>query len=62
MSGGIPQQTISHSDSSSSRISTTWSGLTPGVTYTFTVTCKLHGEDCEGDPVTFTVTTKLCSG
>ena len=56
------QQTVSHNGSSSSRISTTWSGLSPGVTYTFTVTCQLQGENCEGDPVTFTATTRLCPG
>ena len=41
---------------------TTWDGLASGETYTFTVTCQLQGEDCEGDPVTFTASTKSCSG
>ena len=63
MSDGSAQQTVNHhGDSSLSRISTTWSGLKRGETYTFTVTCQLQGEDCEGGPVTFTATTKLCSG
>ena len=62
ISGGSAQQTISHNDVSSSRILTTWSRLNPGETYTFTITCELQGEDCEGDPVTFTATTLSCSG
>ena len=55
-------QIVSHNGSSLSRISTTWSRLNPGETYTFTVTCQLQGEDCEGDPLIFTATTKLCPG
>ena len=61
--GENTEQTVNHADYSSSRkISTTWDGLAPGETYTFTVTCQLQGEDCEGDPVTFTASTKSCSG
>ena len=61
--GASSPKTVSHpNDSSLSRISTTWSGLKRGETYTFTVTCQLQGEDCEGDPVIFTATTTSCSG
>ena len=61
--GEITQQTVSHdTNPNSNRITTTWSGLNPGVTYTFTVQCKIQGEDCQGDPLTFTATTRSCSG
>ena len=46
---------------SSERITTSWSGLRPGRTYTFTVECEVQGEECQGAPVTFTVTTASCS-
>ena len=60
-SGGSSPKTVYHTnDVGSSRIFTTWDGLAPGVTYTFTVTCQLQGEDCEGDPITFTAST--CCG
>ena len=60
-SGDSSPKTVYHTnDVSLSRISTTWDGLAPGETYTFTVTCQLQGEDCEGDPVTFTAST--CCG
>ena len=59
--GASSPKTVNHTnDVGSSRISTTWDGLVPGETYTFTVTCQLQGEDCEGDPVTFTAST--CCG
>ena len=57
------QQVVSHSNNpSSDRITTTWDGLSAGTTYTFTVQCKIQGEDCQGDPLTFTATTRSCSG
>ena len=46
----------------SNRITTTWDGLSPGVTYTFTVQCKIQGVDCQEDPLRFTATTAQCSG
>ena len=46
---------------STERIKISWTGLKPGQTYTFTVKCDIQGEDCQGDPVTFTATTTSCS-
>ena len=55
--GGV-QQVVRHDNNpSSNRITITWSGLSPGVIYTFTVQCKIQGEDCQGDPLTFTAST-----
>ena len=55
------QQVVSHeTNPSSNRITTIWIGLSAGTTYTFTVKCKIQGEDCQGDPLTFTAST-LCS-
>ena len=52
------QQTISHDKNpSSNRISTRWTGLSQWTTYTFTVQCKIQGEDCHGDPLTFSAKT-----
>ena len=60
-SGDSSPKTVNHTNGVSlSRISTTWDGLAPGETYTFTVKCTLQGEDCEGDPVIFTAST--CCG
>ena len=59
--GGV-QQTVSHSNNqSSSRISTTWDGLSLCTTYTLMVKCKIQGEDCQGDPLTFTANTSCLS-
>ena len=56
--GGGVKQTVSHNTNpSSDRITTTWTGLSKWTTYTFTVQCKIQGEDCQGDPLTFTATT-----
>ena len=52
-----------HDSTTSLRISTTWTGLTPGQTYTFTVICQLPmDEDCEGIPPTFAASTLPCTG
>ena len=60
-SGDSSPKTVSHdNDINSDRITTTWDGLAPRVTYTFTVKCQLQGEDCVGDLLTFTATT--CPG
>ena len=59
--GGSYPQTVSHdTNPNSNRITTTWSGLSPGVVYTFTVQCKIQGEDCQGDPSKFTASTTPC--
>ena len=56
------QQTVSHNNNpSSSRISTAWDGLSSCKTYRFAVQCKIQGEDCQGDPYTFTAATS-CYG
>ena len=55
-------QVINH-DSDSTRVVTTWTGLSPQQSYTFTIICKIQGEQCPGTPPTFTVsTTELCPG
>ena len=55
------QQVVNHSNNqSSSRITTTWDGLSSCRAYKFTVKCKIQGEDCQGDPLSFYATT-LCS-
>ena len=60
--GEITPQTVSHdTNPDSNRVTTTWSGLSPGVTYTFTVQCKIQGVDCQGDPLTFTARTSCTS-
>ena len=51
-------QTVGHANNpSSSRVTTTWNGLSQRTTYTFTVKCKIQGEDCQGDPVSFFAST-----
>ena len=63
INGTSQPQIEDHDSTSSSRISTTWTGLTPGQAYTFTVICQLPmNEDCEGVPPTFTASTVPCSG
>ena len=55
--GGITQ-TVSHdANPNSNRTTTTWDGLSPRTTYTFKVKCKIQGEDCQGNSLTFTATT-----
>ena len=53
---------INH-DSGSTRVVTTWTGLSPQQSYTFTIICKIQGEQCPGISPTFTVsTTENCPG
>ena len=55
--GGVAQ-TVSHGDNpGSNRVTTTWTGLKKWTTYTFTVQCKIQGEDCQGNALTFTAST-----
>ena len=63
ISDNFQPQIENHDGITSSRINTTWTGLIPGQTYTFTVTCQLPmTEDCEGIPPTFTASTLPCTG
>ena len=57
---GVKQAVGHDTNSSSNRITTKWDGLSPGATYTFTVQCKIQGEDCQGDPLRITGSTS-CS-
>ena len=57
-----PQVANHTTDPDSTRIVTTWTGLNPGETYTFTVICKIQGENCPGTPPTFTAKTATCTG
>ena len=55
------QQVVNHNTNpSTNRITTTWNGLSPCRAYTFTVQCKIQGEDCQGESLTFYAAT-LCS-
>ena len=55
------QQVVSHNTNpSSNRVITTWSGLSPCTAYTFTVQCRIQGEECRGESLTFYAAT-LCS-
>ena len=57
-SGGGVAQTVSHgTNPSSNRVTTTWTGLIQWTTYTFTVQCKIQGEACQGNALTFSATT-----
>ena len=48
------QQIVNHSNNpSSDRITTTWNGLSSCRAYKFTIKCKIQGEDCQGDHLTF---------
>ena len=61
-SGSSKSQVINH-DSDSTRVVTTWTGLSPQQSYTFTIICKIQGEQCPGISPTFTVsTTESCPG
>ena len=61
-SGSSKSQVINH-DSGSNRVVTTWTGLSPQQSYTFTIIYKIQGEQYPGTLPTFTVsTTKNCPG
>ena len=62
--GTNQKQTISHaSNSESGRLVTTWTGLRPQQSYTFTVICIIEGKQCPGVTPSFTASTvKLSLG
>ena len=62
LSGSSVSRVINH-NSDSTRVVTTWTRLSPQQSYTFTIICKIQGEQCPGIPSTFTVsTTRNCPG